>query len=504
MKHARKLASLLLALVMVFALATTAFATGSGSITVDNPITGASYKAYKIFDVVYNTVKTAYSYTISSSNKWFSTVQAYANTENSGLTLTASASDPATYVVTTTNDFSAPSFADALKKAIPSEAVGNDLNDTTVNGKTVKRATDLDLGYYLVVGTNGAVTEALANLTTTNPTVTIHDKNDMPFDKVDDKASAEVGETVHYTITGKVPDTTGFATYTYKITDTMSEGLTFKKDVVVKIGDTVATNACTINYTPNEESATGFELTIPVMNYQTQVGAAITVTYSAVVNEQAVAKIGKNSATLTYSSDPADSTKTTTTPADEETVYSSKIVIDKYETGKENTKLAGATFVLYKRGTGTDTAPTGKDYDTVTEGNTTTYYPREYYKYTEATGNEGDKVEWVAGKDQATSQTTNASGAASFDGLANGTYYLEETAAPAGYNKLTQPVTVTVNGGTTEAQLSVTAEVANNTGALLPSTGGMGTTIFYVLGSILAVGAIVLLVTKKRMSASDK
>lgn len=481
MKHARKLASLLLALVMVFALATTAFAAGSGSITVDNPITGASYKAYKIFDVVYNTGKTAYSYTISSSNKWFSTIQGYANTASNGLTLTASASDSTTYVVTTTDDFSAPSFADALKKAIPSEAVGIELTEKTVDGKAVKEATNLDLGYYLVVGTNGAVTEALANLTTTNPSVTIHDKNDMPFEKTDDTTSADVGKTVNYTITGKVPDYTGFTTYTYLITDTMSDGLTFKKDVKVSIGGTAInaeTVASWITYKPAAEGATGFELTIPVMNYT--IGAEIEVTYSAVVNEKAIAKISTNEAVLKYSNDPTNNQTFSETTPDKETVYSSKIVINKYETDKETTKLAGAKFVLYKEVTA----------DGATEAT------KMYYKWNDT----NKKVEWVADKSQATSKTTDENGVASFDGLADGTYYLEETEAPAGYNKLTQPVEVTVNGGDTESKLSVTAKVANNTGALLPSTGGMGTTIFYVLGSVLVLAAVVLLVTKKRMS----
>lgn len=480
MKHARKLASLLLALVMVFALATTAFAAGSGSITVDNPIAGQTYTAYKIFDVVYNDGRTAYSYTIDSGNAWFSTVQAFA-TEAHGLTLTQ-VNGSTTYNVTTTASFSAPDFAAALKAAASGKTGGITLN--VADGKA--NATGLDLGYYFVTSSTGS----LANLTTTNPTVTIHDKNDMPFEKTDDTTSADVGKTVNYTITGKVPDTTGFTSYTYKITDTMSDGLTFKKDVKVSIGETdVDANTVTswIAYKPSEDAATGFELTIPVMSYQEQVGAEIKVTYSAVVNENAVAKIGKNSATLTYSNDPADSTKTTTTPADEETVYSSKIVIDKFETGKKDTtKLAGATFVLYKEVT------TGKGEAAVTS--------KLYYKWNAT----DKKVQWVENKADATPKTTNSNGAASFDGLANGTYYLEETEAPAGYNKLTQPVEVTVNGGTTEATLSVTAEVANNTGALLPSTGGVGTTIFYVLGSILAVGAIVLLVTKKRMSASDK
>ena len=474
MKHVKKLASLLLALVMVCALAATAFAAGeTGSITVDNPVAGQTYTAYKIFDVTYNSDQSAYSYTIDSSSQWFGTVQTYADEAGSGLTLTQ-VNGSTTYNVSTTADFSAPKFADALKKNVAGKTGGIVL--TAQDDGTVS-ATSLPLGYYFVASTSGA----LYNLTTTDPDATIHDKNDVPFEKEGDKGSADIGETVNYTITGKVPDYTGFKTYTYEITDTMSEGLTFNKDVKVTIGGTDVTSACTVTYDVGG-NANKFTVSIPVKNYT--IGAEIKVTYSAVVNEKAIAKIENNQAVLKYSNDPTDSTSTTTTPSDTK-VYSSKIVIDKFETNKKDTKLAGAKFVLYKEVT------TGEGETAVTS--------KLYYKWNDT----DKKVGWVTNKDQADSKTTDSNGAASFDGLANGTYYLEETAAPAGYNKLTQPVTVTVNGGTTEEQLSVTAEVANNTGTLLPSTGGMGTTIFYVLGSILAVGAIVLLVTKKRMSAAD-
>ena len=202
MKTVARIASLLLALVMVFGLSVTAFAAETGTITVDNPIAGHTYTAYKIFDVVYD-AEGHYSYTIDSSNEWFTTVQAYA-TEANGLTLTQ-ANGSTTYIVTTTNAFSAPDFAVALKAAVTGKTGGITLN--VADGKAT--ATDLDLGYYFVTSTSGA----LCNLTTTNPDATIHDKNDVPFDKVDDKTSVEVGETVNYTITGKVPDTTGFTTY---------------------------------------------------------------------------------------------------------------------------------------------------------------------------------------------------------------------------------------------------------------------------------------------------
>ena len=472
MKTVKKLASLLLVMVMVFAMATTAFAAEEkGTITVDNPVADQTYTAYKIFDVTYS--GTNYSYTIKTTSEWYNTVKAYAETTGNGLTLTGVAGDNTTFVVSTSTGFSAAAFANALKAAV-SGKTGTAL---TADGTTVKAA-DLDLGYYFVTSSTGA----LCNLTTTDPTVTIHDKNDIPFDKVDNKESVDVGEIVTYTITGKVPDYTGFTTYTYLITDTMSEGLTFQKNVKVTVGDTDVTSACTITY-DKDGNANKFTVSIPVQSYT--IGAEIKVTYTAVVNEKAVAKIENNAATLTYSNDPTDTSKTTTTPEDKETVYSAKVVINKYVKGSNTEKLAGAEFVLYK--------------EVKTDGSDTT--TKYYYKWNET----DKKVEWTTDKAQATVKTTDDKGAASFDGLKDGTYYLEEVEAPAGYNLLKDPVQITVNGANaTTANLSsltVTGNVENSSGAELPETGGMGTTIFYVLGSVLILAAVVLLVTRKRMSS---
>ena len=480
MKHARKLTSLLLALVMVFALAVTVAAdggtgtTGTGSITVDNPIEGQNYTAYKIFDVVYDGAKKNYSYTIKDTSEWYQTVSGY----TTGLTLTKVGDTTSnTYVVTTTDAFSPAAFADALKKALDADSTAFNGTSLTRNG-TQATATVNELGYYFVTSTNGA----LCNLTTTNPHITIHDKNDMPFEKTAPETSVEVGQTVNYTIKGKVPDYTGFKTYTYLITDTMSEGLTFKKDVKVTVNGTDVTTACPPTYDV-EKNANKFTVSIPVKSYP--IGTEILVTYSAVVNENAVAVVSTNEAKLTYSNDPTTDETKESQPQKKE-VYSAKIVIDKFETDNENKKLPDAKFVLYKK------APTETDPNAI-----------QYYKKW-ANTDTTKAVSWVNNIAEATEVTTDNKGAASFEGLADGTYYLVETKAPAGYNQLTGPKEVTVAGSTTDTtKLSIKAEVANSAGTLLPSTGGMGTTIFYVLGAVLVVGAGVLLVTKKRMSQSE-
>ena len=162
-------------------------------------------------------------------------------------------------------------------------------------------------------------------------------------------------------------------------------------------------------------------------------------------------------------------------------MFSFNIVINKYATGNESTKLAGAKFVLKNN-----------------EG--------KYYKCDAAT----KAVSWVAGKADATEVSTDANGAARFDGLQAGTYSLEETVAPAGYNQLTKDITIVLdqNGSATidgaasapGADHSLTTGVANSTGTVLPETGGTGTVIFVALGALAVICAGVFLVTNKRMS----
>ena len=482
----KKLAILFATLTMVLCCTTTAFAAGTGTITVENPQSGQTYTAYKIFDTTKKTVGSddTYVYTIDSvNNKWFSIVNTYANTAENGLILTKQGESNIYYVEVDTNKFSAAKFAEHLKtNGIPEGATGTQLETT---GASKPTASNLDLGYYFVNSTSGTI----CNLTTTKPSVTIYDKNEKPEITKEQKndagtkieGSVQVGDTIHYEITGKVPSTTGYDTYTYKITDTMSNGLTFNKDVKVSINGTDVTTATgvTVKYTPEIETVkTGFELTIPVKNYQEQVGKEIKVTYTATVNENAVGKVENNTAKLEYSNKPGTN-ETGATTSVEKKVYTAKIVIDKVEKGT-TTKLANAEFVLYKKDTATNAVT--------------------YYKLTEATTTEPAKVTWVDAFADATVLKTDDNGAAEFIGLPNGTYYLKETKAPNGYNLLTADVEIAISGNENDATtLTHTEKVENNKGALLPETGGIGTIGLTALA--VAVVACALFLPKKKNRA---
>ena len=130
----------------------------------------------------------------------------------------------------------------------------------------------MDFGYYFVTSSTGA----LCNLTTTAPIAEINDKNDVPFIKTADKTTADIGEIVQYELTGKVPDTTGFNTFTYLITDNMSAGLTFRDDVVLTISG-AAVDAAKYEI---KKVGNGFELRIFVMQLKDKAGQEIKVKYS--------------------------------------------------------------------------------------------------------------------------------------------------------------------------------------------------------------------------------
>lgn len=475
MKKFRKLLSLVLAMVMVLAMAAPSFAEEqTGSITIENAKSSDGYKAYKIFDVVYNTDKSAYAYTIAKNSPWYTVVSEYATESDVGIELVDVPGDSTIANVVVDDDvFNASDFSATLRNKLDSVS-DNGYSFAEVNGAIV--CNNLPLGYYFVKSTTGA----LCNLTTINPNVNIKDKNDVPFTKTADTegGSVEVGQIITYTIMGKVPDTTGFTEYKYDISDTMTAGLTFNRDVKVTIDGEALSTEGIITYETN-----GFKLSINVIDLQEKKNADIVVTYTATVNENAVTVISENEAILEYGN--GDNIGETSTKVEN---YTSKLVIDKYKEGNSGIKLANAKFVLYKEVT------------VDSEGDAEPAIVKKYYKY------DDNAVTWVDNIEDATYKTTDQNGAAEFVGLEDGKdYYLLETEAPEGYNLLDEALKVEINGSASldpeanvAAVLTQTALVGNSVGAILPSTGGIGTTVFYAVGIVLMAGAVFFVVRRKR------
>lgn len=482
---------MLFAAVLCLALSVTAYAAdlpnggNNCSITIDNPVNGVTYTAYKIFDVASDLGGTSYSYSIGTGDQWYTYVKSYADRTDSGLIISQPSAENVCSVVTA--DFSAGDFAAYLSEN-QNPPGGVELIRVGEGKAAIASVTGLPQGYYFVKGSYGA----LCNLTTSDAYVVIHDKNDIPLLKTvegADKAAkpenegVQVGQILTYTITGAVPDTGGLEDYVYKIGDIMEEGLTFNRDVSVSIGgvgvvpreETDAQAMLTGNRIRYREN--GFELSLDVKNKS--YGAPIIITYTATVNERAVGQVMENNALLTYGRNPFNTTDSTPQTV---RVFSAIINIDKYKKNPadENdkaVKLGGAKFVLRRGGAGD-----GK-----------------YYKGIFKEGGESGAltdIEWVNNIDDATTVVTNANGAASFEGLKNGIYYLVETEAPEDYNLLKNPVEIVVSGSAS-AGLTVVAEIANSEGTELPTTGGSGTAIFYLAGIILILASLAFLVIRR-------
>ena len=462
MKHAKKLASLLLALVMVFALATTAFAAGTNSITVDGAQKGETYEIYKMLDLIVNEDQTAYSYTVNSNWTNFFTDDgagaAYVDIDAQGY-------------VTWKEDKDTASDMEAFAKAAAAFASANGLTSVvdaiTPTEDGAITFNDLDSGYYLITSTNGTL--AMVKTTPKNPAATVNEKNpDHTLDKqVQEDSdsswgkanSAQIGDIVNF----KTTITVKKGAKNLIMHDKMEDGLSFNADSVA-IASLTKGRDYTVVTTDLTDGCT-FEILFKQSYLDTiTADTTLTVTYNAVLNENADITDGeKNDAKITWGD-------VSNTEWSETVTKTYQFDILKYD-AKDDQKnpLAGATFQL-------------KD----ASGNVVKLVKVSDTEYRVANGDEPGAVDRF---------TTVASDKIVIKGVDLDTYTLVETAAPAGYNKLKDPVEVTV-----PATNALTVEVPNASGTELPSTGGMGTTIFYVHGSILVIGAAVLLVTKTRMS----
>ncbi len=472
MKRTKRIASVLLALVMALSLITTAFAAGeNGSITIDNAVVGQTYTIYQILDLEsYNKDSGAYAYKATAAWRDFingaDVKSVYVNVDAQGY-------------VTWVKDADVVAFAKLAQKYAADHNIDNQ-GAKTANSTTVE-FTNLDLGYYLVDSTLGTI----CSLDTTNPSVTIKEKNSQPtVDKQvrensngtwGDTNDANIGDTVNFKTTINVVDG---QPKNYVLHDKMSNGLTFDAgSVEVKIGDRTLTLGSDYTLITNPKDGCTFE--IEFKENVLKPNDVVIVTYSATLNEKAVIypEPNTNETKLVYgegSETTWDKTKTFT------------YQFDLVKTKTDNTVLNGAEFKLY---------------DAKTEGNEIALIDEGNGVYRVATAAEKAAEGFVS--------ATIKAGKVTIKGLDSGTYYLEETKAPAGYNVLAERVevkidhanlTATVEGGT---YVSGGVQVINQTGAELPSTGGIGTTIFYVVGGLLVVAAGVLLVTRKRMSKSE-
>lgn len=474
----KRVTSILLALALLLALAGTAVAAeDKGSITIDNAIVGKKYTIYRIFDLnSHNTDYSAINYTVSE--KW----TAFFAEGAPGRTY-VDIDKTYGYVVWKTGA-SPANFAAAAIEYAADEGIAHDGQAGATS--SIVKFDDLALGYYLVQSDLGA----LCSLDTTMPNVTIKEKNsESTVDKqvqedstgdYGDHNDADIGQTVNFRTTINVVDGDP---KNYVLHDTMSAGLTFDPaSVAVTIGEQKLAKDTDYTLVANDLTD-GCTFEVQFKDGVLKPNDVVEVAYSAEVNEYAV--IGgtgnDNKTHLTYSDTPKSTGERLTK------TYVWQFDVFKYamRDGKE-IPLAGAQFVLYK------TVNDEKFYAQVANG--------------KITG-------WTDDKEKATVFETPDNGKFVIAGLDADTYYLEETKAPDGYNRLKEPVNVVItaniaSGKTVTATITYnetatgTVRIENQTGVELPSTGGIGTTVFYVIGGLLMGVAVVLLVTRKKMSTS--
>lgn len=505
MKKMKKIMALMLAAIMMMAMSVTAFAAETThSLTVNvkggQDLKGQTINLYKLFDVTESgeAPNKNYAYTVNTQYKAALAsvlgISADSKDEAFAEKVTQLGSDNSTEVQNFANTFTTK----ALEGKLSATATSNKIADS----KTAYTFSDLAAGYYLVYVTGGK--EIQSSLVTVDATTnTVNLKTEAPsITKTADKETAEIGKVVTYTVTGAIPDTTGYAEYVYKIHDELSAGLDFVNDangtalgtdataVKVAVAFKDATDAstapteATLDSTSNKKMS--LDLSAWVKANQTNKGKEFTVTYYAKVNKDAVVT-NNNKASLEYGNNPDDTTKTTPSEAKTNTYPLDIKKINKKTSGL----LADAKFSLYRSETD---AKNGENAITVT-------------------GSNGSYVVDADSKNTVFESVATEVGTGynlHLNGLAAGDYWLVETQAPEGFNKLTDPikVTITKNGDadwtvnkndTPETDKII--DVENSTGSLLPSTGGRGAIAFAVIAALLVFGVAVSFIRDKRKEA---
>lgn len=506
----KRIFTLMLALMMVLALSVTAFAAGPYTITINNSAADHTYEAYQIFA---GDLETANGKTVLTNITWGSGVTAQGQ---------VALGDAAAKAESLTTEEDTRAFARAVAPYLTNPA------ESTAGNGTYTIA-NLDSGYYLVKGKDNTLTNAddfyTAYLMKVVGNMTAAPKGDKPTlnKQIKHNESGEwgvvgdnqIGDTVEFRTITKVPNTSGYTKYDYIIHDTMSAGLTSNvktsADITIKVNDATVLPAEYYTVTANGNS---FSVQVDILKVIQDGKLAhdneLYTYYTGVLNADAkVYDEGKqdNVAYLEYSNNPNVDTDKGKTP--EKKVYDWTFKMGINKVNKNGGQLTGAKFALSKNSTlkvadmncndeGIPAVTTGLigmvklsdgQYRVAVDGDTNVVYVVDA----------GNPV--IKGLDDAID------------------YYLYETKAPAGYNLMSEPVhfvisasyaadgsnytSVTVTVGAAAASDTLGANVVNKSGSTLPETGGIGTTIFYVLGSLLVVGAGVVLITRKRMGKSE-
>lgn len=536
----KKTLALVLAIVMIFALAAPVMAenttaTATGSITIENAVAGQTYKLYRIFDLTYDAKTNSHAYTISDKWEWF--------IDAGPLTNCFDHDDSEPAYVTVMDGVTAADIESAAKECINNTAMYQDDPLTPDFTKTATGTTlvfdNIPLGYYLIDSSVGA----LCALDTTNTDIVVNEKNDIPT--IDKKikegsewvrfADAGYGDTVEFKVTIDVAK----GAQNYVLHDLMEKGFKFNSDSVkvyyTAEGSTEKTllsdNYYTVNtditdihfstFVSGSKAPCTFEVAFKDAFYTlANGGGTVEVYYSAVYTNTNIFSASVNSAMLSYGDN--NYTEVSRVQAD-----TNPLDILKYTLDKDGNKvvLGGAEFVLSRQ----NNDVTEYAIFEIDENNEAIYFDDvmvtdRYRMYTlKGWTTDINQATTIVSFDKVPLTTENAglgSDVPLFNAYANihivaldsGTYTITETKAPDGYNRLNEPVEVIIDGNhgvfsygdKTGLELQDDAvEIINLTGAELPSTGGIGTTIFYIVGGLLMVGAAVVLITRRKVSAED-
>lgn len=503
--------AILLALIMVFALAAPVMASGIGEITVNNAVVGQTYSIYRIFDLESFDASrgtNAFAYKVNSNwSAFISTAEAkaYISVDGQGYVKWNEGADSA--------DFAKLALAYAKEHKIAAVASEKAAAETVV-------FTGLDLGYYLVDSSLGA----LCALNTTKHTAEVNEKNSAPTLEKKvlngtawvDSTTANRGEEVNFLITVTV----GEGAENYTIHDYMNGELKFKEIKSVKLNGTDVSDG---SYLLVKEPTCGKEANGLSCTFEIQFtedfcktlkqSDKITVEYSA-INNKWVGTV-ENYSNLSYGDG-------NTTVGDKAEVKTYSFLIVKWDgrytditvDNAENAVLYTAEFKLYDQAEGGTAiefiARTQEDIDSCWQVGK--FQSLRYRVWNESV--DAGSVDEESGE-ALTKTDTIVAGFSEIQGLKAGTYYLEEVQAPDGFNKIAGRIAITISDAgvaTIDGKVgSLVVDssddtrafaIVNNTGAELPSTGGIGTTIFYVVGGILMLGAAVILVTRKKVSSS--